>query len=405
MVASESTLAMFPETRVRYAQRMSRMTTAASFEFLARGKALEAEGRSIVHLGIGEPDFDTPPHIRAAADRALAEGWTHYGPAAGLPDLRASIAREWRAQRGIPCGPEHVVVTPGAKPILFFTMLATLEPGDEVLVPSLAFPTYESVASFLDARVVPVPLDPARGFDLDLAAVRERINSRTRMLVLNSPHNPTGGVTPQATLHALAGLAEKHDLVVLSDEIYSRMVYEGEAPSIAALPGMAERTAVVDGFSKTWAMTGWRLGFGILPEPLARHVATLMNNSNSCTASFVQKAGIAALEGPQTDVEAMMREFRARRDLLVAGLNAIPGLSCAAPAGAFYVFPDIRGTGFTSAELADRLLEEAGVVTLPGTGFGAAGEGYLRLSYANSQDHLRDALERIERFLAAHVRA
>ena len=390
---------------MRYAQRMSRMTTAASFEFLARGKALEAKGRSIVHLGIGEPDFDTPPHIRAAADRALAEGWTHYGPAAGLPDLRASIAREWRAKRGIPCGPEHVVVTPGAKPILFFTMLATLEPGDEVLVPSLAFPTFESVASFLDARVVPVPLDPARGFDLDLAAVRERINSRTRMLVLNSPHNPTGGVTPQATLHALAGLAEKHDLVVLSDEIYSRMVYEGEAPSIAALPGMAERTAVVDGFSKTWAMTGWRLGFGILPEPLARHVSTLMNNSNSCTASFVQKAGIAALEGPQTEVEGMMREFRARRDLLVAGLSAIPGLSCAAPAGAFYVFPDIRGTGFTSAELADRLLDEAGVVTLPGTGFGAAGEGYLRLSYANSQDNLREALQRIERFLVSHVRA
>lgn len=390
---------------MRYAQRMSRMTTAASFEFLARGKALEAEGRSIVHLGIGEPDFDTPAHIRAAADRALAEGWTHYGPAAGLPDLRASIAREWRAKRGIPCGPEHVVVTPGAKPILFFTMLATLEPGDEVLVPSLAFPTYESVASFLEARVVPVPLDPARGFDLDLAAVRERINSRTRMLVLNSPHNPTGGVTPQATLHALAGLAEKHDLMVLSDEIYSRMVYEGEAPSMASLPGMAERTAVVDGFSKTWAMTGWRLGFGILPEPLAKHVATLMNNSNSCTASFVQKAGIAALEGPQTEVEAMMREFRARRDLLVAGLNAIPGLSCAAPAGAFYVFPDIRGTGFTSAELADRLLEEAGVVTLPGTGFGAAGEGYLRLSYANSQDNLREALQRIERFLFSHVRA
>lgn len=390
---------------MRYAERMSRMSTAASFEMLARGKALEAQGRSVVHLGIGEPDFDTPAHIRAAAERAMAEGWTHYGPAAGLPDLRAAIAREWRARRGIPCGPEHVVVTPGAKPILFFTMLALLEPGDEVLVPALAFPTYASVAAFLGARVVPVPLDPARGFDLDLAAVRERLNARTRMIVLNSPHNPTGGVTPMATLHALAGLAEKHDLLVLSDEIYSRMVYEGEAPSIAALPGMAERTAVVDGFSKTWAMTGWRLGFGILPEPLARHVATLMNNSNSCTTSFVQKAGIAALEGPQTEVEAMMREFRARRDLLVAGLKTLPGVACAAPAGAFYVFPDIRGTGFTSADLADRLLEEAGVVTLPGTGFGEAGEGYLRLSYANSQENLREALARIERFLAAHVRA
>lgn len=381
------------------------MTTAASFDMLARGKALEAQGRSIVHLGIGEPDFDTPAHIRAAADRALAEGWTHYGPAAGLPELRAAIARVWREQRGIPCAPEHVIVTPGAKPILFFTMLATLEPGDEVLIPSPAFPTYASVASFLDARVVPVPLDASHGFDLDLAAVRERINSRTRMIVLNSPHNPTGGVLSAATLHALAGLVEKHDLLVLSDEIYSRMVYDGDAPSIAALPGMAERTAVVDGFSKTWAMTGWRLGFGILPEPLAKHVATLMNNSNSCTASFVQRAGLAALDGPQGDVEAMLREFHARRDLLVAGLAAIPGVRCDRPAGAFYVFPEFRAAGLTSVELADRLLEEAGVVTLPGTGFGPEGEGYLRLSYADSQANLREALTRIERFMAANIRS
>lgn len=389
---------------MRSAQRMSRMTTAASFDMLARGKALEAKGRSIVHLGIGEPDFDTPAHIRAAADRALAEGWTHYGPAAGLPELRAAIARVWREQRGIPCASEHVIVTPGAKPILFFTMLATLEPGDEVLIPSPAFPTYGSVASFLDARVVPLPLDPARGFDLDLAAVRERINARTRMIVLNSPHNPTGGVLPLATLHALAGLVEKHDLLVLSDEIYSRMVYDGDAPSIAALPGMAERTAVVDGFSKTWAMTGWRLGFGILPEPLARHVATLMNNSNSCTASFVQRAGLAALDGPQADVEAMMREFRTRRDRFVAGLDALPGVRCALPAGAFYAFPDIRETGFTAGELSERLLEEAGVVTLPGTGFGPEGEGFLRLSYANSQANLDEALARIGRFLSEHGR-
>ncbi len=263
VVATQSTLAELQERPVRYAERMKRMSTAATFEMLARGKALEAQGRSIVHLGIGEPDFDTPLHIREAAERAMREGWTHYGPAAGLPDLRAAIAKDWQVQRGIPCGPEHVVVTPGAKPILFFTMLATLEPGDEVLIPSPAFPTYASVASFLDARVVPVPLDAARGFDLDLAAVRERLNSRTRMIVLNSPHNPTGGVLPLATLHALAGLAEKHDLLILSDEIYSRMVYEADAPSIASLPGMAERTAVVDGFSKTWAMTGWRCRFSL----------------------------------------------------------------------------------------------------------------------------------------------
>ena len=405
VVATQSTLAELQERPVRYAERMKRMSTAATFEMLARGKALEAQGRSIVHLGIGEPDFDTPLHIREAAERAMREGWTHYGPAAGLPDLRAAIAKDWQVQRGIPCGPEHVVVTPGAKPILFFTMLATLEPGDEVLIPSPAFPTYASVASFLDARVVPVPLDAARGFDLDLAAVRERLNSRTRMIVLNSPHNPTGGVLPLATLHALAGLAEKHDLLILSDEIYSRMVYEADAPSIASLPGMAERTAVVDGFSKTWAMTGWRLGFGILPEPLAKHVATLMNNSNSCTASFVQKAGLAALEGSQAPVEAMMREFRARRDLFVEGLNALPGVSCAPPAGAFYTFPDIRATGFTSEALAEALLEETGVVTLPGTGFGPEGEGFLRLSYAHSQDALREALTRIGTFLKARVRA
>jgi len=384
---------------------MSRMTTAASFDMLARGKALEAQGRSIVHLGIGEPDFDTPAHIRAAADRALAEGWTHYGPAAGLPELRTAIARVWREQRGIPCAPEHVVVTPGAKPILFFTMLATLEPGDEVLIPAPAFPTYASVARFLDARVVPVPLDAARGFDIDLAAVRERLNARTRMIVLNSPHNPTGGVLPLATLHALAGLVEKHDLIVLSDEIYSRMVYDGDAPSIASLPGMAERTAVVDGFSKTWAMTGWRLGFGILPEPLAKHVATLMNNSNSCTASFVQRAALAALDGPQHDVQSMMREFRARRDLVVSGLSRLPGVRCAPPPGAFYVFPEVRAEGLSSAGLADRLLEEAGVVTLPGTGFGPEGEGHLRLSYANSQANLREALARIERFLATYTRS
>jgi aspartate/methionine/tyrosine aminotransferase len=382
---------------------MGRMTTAASFDMLARGKALEAQGRSIIHLGIGEPDFDTPVHIRAAADRALADGWTHYGPAVGLPDLRAAIARTWRETRGIPCAPEHVVVTPGAKPILFFTMLATLEPGDEVLIPSPAFPTYASVASFLDARVVPVPLDPARGFDLDLAALRERLTPRSRMLVLNSPHNPTGAVLSAATLHAIAGLAERHDLVVLSDEIYSRMVYGAPAPSIAALPGMAERTVVVDGFSKTYAMTGWRLGFGILPEPLVQAVATLMNNSNSCTASFVQKAGVVALESPQTEVEAMMAEFALRREVVVRGLRAIPGITCSEPAGAFYVFPDFRATGLASGALADRLLEEAGVVTLPGTGFGAEGEGFLRLSYANSVERLTEGLRRIGRFVEARA--
>jgi aspartate/methionine/tyrosine aminotransferase len=380
---------------------MSRLTSSASFDMLARGRALEAQGRSIVHLGIGEPDFDTPAHIRRAADAAIAAGYTHYGPAAGLPEFRKLIADTWRERRGLDCGAANVIVTPGAKPILFFAMLATLEAGDEVLIPSPAFPTYASVASFLGARVVPVPLVAARGFDVDLAALRQRITSRSRMLVLNSPHNPTGGVLPRATLQTIAELAQQHDLLVLSDEIYAGMVYQGESPSIATLPGMAERTVVVDGFSKTYAMTGWRLGFGIMPEPLARHMAALMNNSNSCTATFVQKAGEAALTGPQDEVHAMVAEFRARREVVVSGLNALPGVSLSPPAGAFYAFPRIAGSGLSSEELASRLLEEAGVVMLPGTGFGAEGEGHLRLSYANSRENLALGLTRLGEFLTA----
>lgn len=389
---------------MRFAGRMSRLTTAASFDMLARGRALEAQGRSIIHLGIGEPDFDTPAFIRRAAAAALEAGWTHYGPAAGLPEFRRLIAETWRARRGIACEAANVVVTPGAKPVLFFAMLALLEAGDEVLIPSPAFPTYASVASLLGGRVVPVPLVAERGFDLDLAALRRRVGERSRMIVLNSPHNPTGAVLPRATLEAVAALAREHDLIVLSDEIYAGMVHEGESPSIATLPGMAERTVVVDGFSKTWAMTGWRLGFGIMPEPLARGMAGLMNNSNSCTATFVQKAGEAALTGPQDEVAAMVAEFRARREIVVAGLNAIPGVSCARPPGAFYAFPRVERTGLSSAELADRLLDEAGVVTLPGTGFGEEGEGHLRLSYANSQANLREGLRRMHEFLAARAR-
>jgi len=386
---------------MRFAERMGQLSTAASFDMLARGRSLEAQGRSIVHLGIGEPDFDTPAFIRRAADAALAAGFTHYGPAGGLPEFRSLIASEWRKRRGIACDAANVVVTPGAKPVLFFAMLATLEPGDEVLIPSPAFPTYASVAAFLGARAVPVPLLAARGFDVDLDALRTRMTSRSRMLVLNSPHNPTGGVLPLATLQALAEIAKKHDLTVLSDEIYSAMVYEGESPSIATLPGMAERTVVVDGFSKTYAMTGWRLGFGIMPEPMARHMAALMNNSNSCTATFVQKAGEVALTGPQDDVARMLEEFRARRELVVAGLNAMPGVRCAPPAGTFYAFPRVEGTEMSSEALADRLLDEAGVVTLPGTGFGAEGEGYLRISYANSQAQLREGLSRMAAHLAS----
>ena len=385
---------------MKLAQRLGTITTAASFDMLARGKALEAQGRSIIHLGIGEPDFDTPAFIREAAKVALDQGFTHYGPAPGLPEFRRTIAESWRARRGIPCEAKHVVVCPGAKPVLFFAMLSLLEPGDEIIIPSPAFPNYGSMAQFAGGKVVSTPLVPGRGFDLDLDALRARINERTRAIVLNSPHNPTGGMLSDGSLQAVRELVLKHDLTVIADDIYADMIYEGRFTAFASLPGMFERTVTVDGFSKTYAMTGWRLGFGIMCEPLAKHMATLMNNSNSCTATFVQKAGDAALKGPQDDVHAMMGEFRARRTLVVEGLNAIPGVTCFNPPGAFYAFPKVVAPGLDSGQVADRLLDEAGVVTLPGTGFGAEGEGYLRLSYANSQANLREGLARIAGFLA-----
>jgi aspartate/methionine/tyrosine aminotransferase len=387
---------------MKFAQRMGRITTAASFDMLARGKALEAQGRSVIHLGIGEPDFDTPKHIRDAAKLALDQGWTHYGPAAGLPDFRKTIADTWRARRGIPCEAKHVVVTPGAKPVLFFAMAALLEAGDEVIIPSPAFPNYGSMAQFADGKVVSTPLVPARGFDLDLDALRTRINPRTRALILNSPHNPTGAVLPLETLHAVRELVLKHDFTVIADDIYGDMVYDGTFTAFASLPDMFERTVTVDGFSKTYAMTGWRLGFGLMAEPLAKQMATLMNNSNSCTATFVQKAGDAGLKGPQDDVKAMIEEFRARRTVVVDGLNAIPGVTCFNPPGAFYVFPRLDVPGWDSGRIADALLDEAGVVTLPGTGFGAEGEGYIRISYANSQDNLREGLRRIADWVGKH---
>ena len=389
---------------MKFAQRLGTITTAASFDMLARGKALEAQGRSIIHLGIGEPDFDTPAFIREAAKVALDQGFTHYGPAPGLPEFRKTIADTWRARRGIPCEAKHVVVCPGAKPVLFFAMLSLLEPGDEIIIPSPAFPNYGSMAQFAGGKVVTTPLVAGRGFDLDLDALRARINPRTRAIVLNSPNNPTGGVLSDASLHAVRELVLQHDITVIADDIYADMVYEGGYTSFASLPDMFERTVTVDGFSKTYAMTGWRLGFGLMSEPLAKHFATLMNNSNSCTATFVQKAGDAALKGPQDDVHAMIEEFRARRTLVIDGLNAIPGVTCFNPPGAFYAFPKVVAPGLTSGQLADRLLDEGGVVTLPGSAFGAEGEGYLRLSYANSQANLREGLARIAGFLGKLAR-
>ncbi len=387
-----------------FAQRMSRLGTETAFEVLARARALEATGREVVHLEIGEPDFDTPQFIRQAAAAALEEGFTHYGPSAGLPEFRQVIAEIWRRERGIPCDADNVVVTPGAKPIMFFTMLALLEEGDEVLYPDPGFPIYESVAHFINARPVPLVLREDNDFDLDLGELERKITHRTRLLILNSPHNPTGAVLRPETVEGIAALARKHSFHILADEIYARIQYQGRHLSIASLPGLAERTIVLDGFSKTYAMTGWRLGFGIMEKPLAVHVARLMTNSNSCTATFIQRAGQAALTGPQDEVRAMVEEFRARRDLMVKGLAALPGVRCFAPHGAFYVFPNITGTGIPSGELAKLLLEQAGVACLSGTAFGAHGEGYLRLSYANSMENLKLGIRQFGEFLSVRVR-
>lgn len=384
---------------MRLAQRMSRLGTETAFEVLARAKALEAQGKEIIHLEIGEPDFDTPAHIKAAAVRALDEGYTHYTPAAGIPALREAIADYIRRTRGIPVGPENVVVVPGGKPIMFFAILALVEEGDEVIYPNPGFPIYESMIRFVGGHPVPLRLRMENEFRVDVEELARLITPRTRMLILNSPANPTGGVLTREDLAAIAELCLKHDLVVLSDEIYSRIIYEGEHVSIASFPGMLERTIILDGFSKTYAMTGWRLGYGVMPEPLAEAVTRLMINSNSCTAAFTQIAGITALTGPQDDVDRMVAAFRERREVIVEGLNRIPGFRCLKPRGAFYAFPNIEGTGLSSRELAAYLLEEAGVAVLSGTAFGEYGEGFLRLSFANSVENIQKALERIEKAL------
>ncbi|MHB8574313.1 MAG: pyridoxal phosphate-dependent aminotransferase [Dehalococcoidia bacterium] len=381
--------------RIPIAERMSRLGTETAFEVLAKARALEAQGRSVVHLEIGEPDFDTPAHIRDAAKQALDDGFTHYGPSAGLPELREAIADCIGSTRGLSFGPDEVVVTPGGKPIMFFVMLAVLNEGDEAIYPNPGFPIYESVIDFLGATPVPVQLKEENDFRLDVDDLAAKLSPKTKLIILNSPHNPTGSVLTAEDLRRIADLLRGRDLLVLSDEIYSRMLYGGEFASIASLPGMREQTCILDGFSKTYAMTGWRLGYGVMPADLAAHVSRLMTNSNSCTASFVQRAGLAALRGPQESVAEMVAEFRRRRDAIVDGLNGIPGVRCREPKGAFYVFPNITGTGSGSASFADRLLEQHGVAALAGTSFGRFGEGYLRLSYANSLSQIRLALDRI----------
>src|SRR5579872_35613 len=381
---------------MKLADRMQRILIESAFEVLVRARALEATGRNVIHLDLGEPDFPTPAHIVEAAKKALDEGWTHYGPTQGYPELREAVAAHFSATRGIRVGAQHVSIVPGGKPIIFFPMLALLEPGDEVIYPDPGFPIYQSMIQFLGATPVPIPLLESRGFSFDLDVLRNKLSSKTKMLVLNSPQNPTGGVIPADEIRIIADLVRERDLIVLSDEIYTRIHYGERPASIASLPGMLEKTIILDGFSKTYAMTGWRLGYGVMPEWLVEAVNKLMVNSNSCTASFTQRAGLAALDGPQQAVDAMVAEFHRRRDAFCAGLNQVPGFRCALPGGAFYAFANITGTGMKSKELADYLLYEAGVSCLSGAAFGEYGEGYIRYSYANSYENLMDAVERIK---------
>jgi aspartate/methionine/tyrosine aminotransferase len=385
---------------------MGSLGTESAFEVSARARALEAQGRSIVHLQIGEPDFDTPAHAREAAKRALDEGQTHYAPFAGIPALREAIAVDASARKGFAVDPSQVFVTVGGKGVMLYAILGLVDPGDEVIVPDPGYPIYESLTRFVGATAVPIPIRMANDFRLDTDELASLVTSRTRLLIINSPANPTGGLLTRGDLEAIAALAIRHDLWVLADEIYGRILYDGaEHVSIASLPGMAERTIVLDGFSKTFAMTGWRLGYAIVPRSLTGAYGQLIINTVSCAPTFPQVGAVAALCGPQDDVDAMVTEFRARRDLVVAGLNAIPGIRCATPLGAFYVFPEVSGTGLSGAEMAERLLTEAGVCGLAGIGFGLHGRDHIRLSYANSRANLTEALGRIRSFVDGLARA
>jgi len=382
---------------MRTAIRMARLGTETAFEVLAKARALEAKGKEVVHLEIGEPDFDTPKNIREAAKKAIDNGFTHYGPSAGLPELRKTIAEYIGKTRGIVVDPDEVVVTPGAKPIIFFSILTWLRPGDEVILPSPGFPIYESMVNFVGAKPVLLPLREENNFSFTADDFKKLVTPLTKMVILNSPQNPTGGVVDMETLKGIAGtIAGDDDILVLSDEVYSEIIYEGKHNSIASIPEMKDQTIILDGFSKTFAMTGWRIGYGVMNKEIATHIARLQTNSTSCTASFTQMACIEALKGPKADVQKMVKEFKTRRDVIVDGLNKIPGFTCKKPHGAFYVFPNIKGTNKSSKELAEYLLNEAGVAALSGTSFGAYGKGYLRFSYANSVENIKKALAKIE---------
>jgi aspartate aminotransferase len=383
------------KNELRLARRMARLGTETAFEVLVKARALEAKGRDIVHLEIGEPDFDTPANIIDAATDALHKGFTHYGPSAGLPELKETIAQYVGETRRVNVTPEEVVVVPGGKPIIFFSILALAEDGDEVIYPNPGFPIYESMINYVGAKAVPIRLREELDFRLDVDELAGLINNRTKLIILNSPQNPTGGVLEEEDIAAIADTIGDRDIMVLTDEIYSRLIFEGEHHSIMSIDGMKERCILLDGFSKTYAMTGWRMGYGVMRPDLATHIARLMTNSSSCTASFTQIAGVEALRGPQDSVDEMCAEFKKRRDVMVAGLNEIKGFSCLLPKGAFYVFPNIKKTGWRSKKLADALLEDAGVAALSGTAFGDFGEGYLRFSVANSVENIEKALERV----------
>lgn len=383
------------------AQRISRLGVESAFDVLVRARALEAKGRSVIHLEIGEPDFPTPAHIIEAAKLALDEGWTHYGPTQGLPELREAIAEYVSRTRGIRTDARNVCVTPGGKPIIYFPLIALLEQGDEVIYPNPGFPIYESMIRFLGAKPVPMPLEEKRAFSFDLDLFRDRLTDKTKLIILNSPENPTGGVIPREDLREIAAMIRDRDVMILADEIYARIHYGDQAPaSILEFTGMIEKTILLDGFSKTYAMTGWRMGYGVMPEWLVAAVNKLMVNSNSCTASFTQRAGLAALNGPQDGVHRMVGEFRRRRDAFCHGLNEIPGFRCALPGGAFYAFPNVSGTGIPAKELTDFLLNEAGVACLDGGAFGEYGADYIRFSYANSLPNLLEAVDRIKKISA-----
>jgi aspartate aminotransferase len=398
IMTSFVTMEKATQHELRLSERMSRLGTETAFEVLNKARILERQGKEVVHLEIGEPDFDTPRNIIDAAVDALHKGWTHYGPSAGLPDLRQTIAEEVSRSRGVAVESKEVVVVPGGKPIIFFTMLALLDGGDEVIYPNPGFPIYESMIQYLGGKAIPIRLREEKDFGLDVDELASLITDRTKLIILNSPQNPTGGVLGQGEIRDIAEVIGDRNILVLSDEIYSRLIFEGEHYSIMSLAGFKDRTILLDGFSKTYAMTGWRMGYGVMRSDLATHITRLMTNSNSCTASFTQVAGIEALRGDQSSVDHMRREFQRRRDTFVAGLNRIQGFSCRMPKGAFYVFPNITKTGWKSKKLADALLEEAGVACLSGTAFGDYGEGYLRFSVANSLENLNQALQRIDQW-------